>query len=213
MPSRSKLAPDAIVVKEVMLRDIELPEEYAKGLEGVLLKEQENERLSVEVEVKQKEVRTAELEAEAEKARAGESRPKAQAQVTVLQAKAQSDAMQYTLPLKQKQIEQTRLEAEARAQAKVIDGKAELERRKLMNQADVDRVAGDVQGRYRQLRLEAGVLKESPILLQKIIADKLSDKVQIMMVPSDGKFFFANDVLHGILPDMAASQPAAQPNR
>jgi hypothetical protein len=41
------------------------------------------------------------------------------------------------------------------------------------------------------------VLKESPILLQKIIADKLSDKVQIMMVPSDGKFFFANEVLHG----------------
>jgi regulator of protease activity HflC (stomatin/prohibitin superfamily) len=56
-------------VKEVMLRDIELPAEYAKGLEGVLLKEQENERLTVEVEVKQKEVRTAELEAEAEKAR------------------------------------------------------------------------------------------------------------------------------------------------
>ena len=39
------------------------------------------------------------------------------------------------------------------------------------------------------------MLKESPILLQKIIADKLSDKVQIMMVPNDGKFFFANDVL------------------
>jgi hypothetical protein len=47
------------------------------------------------------------------------------------------------------------------------------------------------------MRLEAGVLKESPLLLQKIIADKLSDKVQIMMVPSDGKFFFASDVLHG----------------
>jgi hypothetical protein len=34
-------------------------------------------------------------------------------------------------------------------------------------------------------------------MLQKIIADKLSDKVQIMMVPSDGRFFFANDVLRG----------------
>ena len=42
----SKLAPDAILVKEVMLRDIDLPAEYAKGLEGVLLKEQENDRLS-----------------------------------------------------------------------------------------------------------------------------------------------------------------------
>src|SRR5260370_3993486 len=64
-----KLAPDAIVVKEVMLRDIQLPAEYAKGLEGVLLKEQENDRLSVAVEVKQKLVRTAELEAQADKVR------------------------------------------------------------------------------------------------------------------------------------------------
>jgi regulator of protease activity HflC (stomatin/prohibitin superfamily) len=195
----SKLAPDAILVKEVMLRDIDLPAEYAKGLEGVLLKEQENDRLSVEVEVKQKEVRTAELEAEADKARQVKA-AEAEAQVTVLQAKAQSDAMQYTLPLKQKQIEQTRLEAEARAQAKVIDGKAELERRKLMNQADVDRVQVMSRADTDDLRLQASVLKESPILLQKIIADKLSDKVQIMMVPSDGKFFFANDVMHGILP-------------
>lgn len=201
-----KLAPDAIVVKEVMLRDVELPAEYARGLESVLLKEQENERLTVEVDVKQKQVRTAELEAEAEKVRQVKA-AEAQAQVTVLQAKAQSDSMQYMLPLKQKQIEQTRLEAEARAQAKVIDGKAELERRKLMNEADVDRVQTMAKADSDRLRLEAGVLKESPILLQKIIADKLSDKVQIMMVPSDGKFFFANDVLHGVTP-----VPATAPN-
>jgi regulator of protease activity HflC (stomatin/prohibitin superfamily) len=191
-----RLAPDAIMVKEVMLRDIQLPAEYAKGLEGVLLKEQENERLGVEVEVKAKQVKTAELEAQAEKARRV-TEAEGQAQVTVLQAKAQSDAMQFTLPLKQKQIEQTRLEAEARAQAKVIDGKAELERRKLMNLADVDRVQVLSKADADRLRLEAGVLKDSPIMLQKIIADKLSDKVQIMMVPSDGKFFFANDVLRG----------------
>jgi len=30
----------------------------------------------------------------------------------------------------------------------------------------------------------------------------LSDKVQIMMVPSDGKFFFANDILRGGTPDV-----------
>ena len=191
-----KLAPDAIVVREVMLRDIQLPAEYAKGLEGVLLKEQENDRLSVEVEVKVKQVRTAELEAQAERARQV-TQAEGEAQVTVLRAKAQADAMQYTLPLKQKQIEQTRLEAEARAQARVIDGRAELEHRKLMNQAEVDRVEVLSKADADKMRLEAGVLKDSPLLLQKIIADKLSDKVQIMMVPSDGKFFFANDVLHG----------------
>jgi regulator of protease activity HflC (stomatin/prohibitin superfamily) len=201
-----KLAPDAIVVKEVMLRDIELPAEYAKGLEGVLLKEQENERLSVEVEVKQKQVKTAELEAQAEKARQV-TQAEAQAQVTVLQAKAQSDAMQYTLPLKQKQIEQTRLEAEARAQAKVIDSKAELERRKLLNLAEGDRVDVLSKADAQKLRLEAGVLKENPLVLQKIIADKLSDKVQIMMVPSDGKYFFANDLLRGALSPPSVPTP------
>src|SRR5205823_1517722 len=77
-----RLGPDAIVVKEVMLRDLQLPAEYAKGLEGVLLKEQENDRLSVEVEVKQKQVRTAELEAQADKARQVTG-AEAQAQVTV----------------------------------------------------------------------------------------------------------------------------------
>jgi regulator of protease activity HflC (stomatin/prohibitin superfamily) len=206
-----KLAPDAIVVKEVMLRDIELPAEYAKGLEGVLLKEQENDRLSVEVEVKQKLVRTAELEAQAEKVRQV-TQAEGEAQTTVLRAKAQSDAMQYTLPLKQKQIEQTRLEAEARAQARVIDGKAELETRKLMTQADIDRVDGMSKADAAKMRLEAGVLNESPLLLQKIIADKLSDKVQIMMVPSDGKFFFANDVLHGAAP-AAATAVTVHPNQ
>ena len=56
------------------------------------------------------------------------------------------------------------------------------------------------------MRLEASVLKESPILLQKIIADKLSDKVQIMMVPSDGKFFFANDVFKAAMTNPVMKQ-------
>jgi regulator of protease activity HflC (stomatin/prohibitin superfamily) len=212
-----KLAPDAVIVKEVMLRDIQLPAEYAKGLEGVLLKEQENEKLGVELDVKQKQVREAELEAEAQEARDVKA-AEAQAQVTVLQAKAQSDAMQYTLPLKQKQIEQTRLEsaarkeatvqqAEAQAQAKVIDGKAELERRKLMNEADLDRVQLLSKADADKMHLEGVALKENPLLIQKIIAEKLSDKVQIMMVPSDGKFFFANDVLKGAMPAAMAAEP------
>ncbi len=216
-----KLAPDAVIVKEVILRDIQLPAEYAKGLEGVLLKEQEDDRMTVELDVKQKEVRAAELEAEAQKARDVKA-AEGQAQVTVLQAKAQSDAMQYTLPLKEKQIQQTRLEAAARkeatvqqaqaqAEAKVIDGKAELERRKLMNEADLDRVQLLSKADADKMHLEGVALKDYPMLIQKIIAEKLSDKVQIMMVPSDGKFFFANDVLKGALPPAAAVTATEQP--
>jgi len=201
----TRLASDGIVVKEVMLRDIDLPQEYAKGLEGLLVKAQENDRLTIEVEMKQKMVRTAELEAEADKVRQVKQ-SEARAQSTVLEAKAQADAMQYTLPLKEKQIQQSRLEAEARkeatvkgaeaaAQAKVIDSKAELEKRNLLSEADAQRVRLLAVADAARMKSEAEVLKDNPLLIQKIIAERLSDKVQIMMVPIDGKGFFANDVL------------------
>jgi regulator of protease activity HflC (stomatin/prohibitin superfamily) len=200
-----RLAADGIIVKEVMLRDVGLPAEYAKGLEGLLMKSQENDRLSIDLEVKQKMVRTAELEAEAEKMRQVKQ-AEGRAQITVLEAKAQADAMQHTLPLKEKQIQQSRLEAEARkeatvknaeasAAAKVIDSKAELEKRNLLSQADAQRVRIMAVADAERMQSEARVLKESPLLIQKIVAERLSDKVQIMMVPMDGKFFFTNDVL------------------
>ena len=201
----SRLASDGIVVREVLLRDLQLPAEYAKGLEGLLLKEQENERLGTEQEIKQKEVRIAELEAEAQKAR-DVKQAEAQAQVRVLQAKGEADAMQYTLPLKQKQIEQTKLEAQARkestlqnaeaaAQAKIIDSKAEVERQKNLADAEANRIRVTAAADAERMKFEASVLKQNPMLIQKIIAERLSDKLQIMMVPIDGRNFFANDVM------------------
>jgi regulator of protease activity HflC (stomatin/prohibitin superfamily) len=203
-----KLAPDGIVVKEVMLRDIQLPPEYAKGLEALLLKEQENDRMGVETELQQKQVKLAELQAEATKVQQVKA-AEGEAQVRVLQAKGESDAMQYTLPLKQKQIEQSKLEAEARkestiknaeaaAQAKVIDSQAEMQRRKLLADAEADRIRVTAAADAERMKGEAAILKQNPLLINKIVAERLSDKLQIMMVPSDGKFFFANDVLRSM---------------
>ncbi|OLE47244.1 MAG: hypothetical protein AUG46_07115 [Acidobacteria bacterium 13_1_20CM_3_58_11] len=201
----ARLASDGVIVREVLLRDLQLPAEYAKGLEGLLLKEQENERLGTEQEIKQKQVKIAGLEAEAQKARDVKA-AEAQAQVHVLQAKADADAMQYTLPLKQKQIEQTKLEAQARkestlqnaeaaAQAKIIDSKAEVERQKNLADAEANRIRVTAAADAERMKFEASVLKSNPMLIQKIIAERLSDKLQIMMVPIDGKNFFANDVM------------------
>jgi regulator of protease activity HflC (stomatin/prohibitin superfamily) len=225
-----KLAADGIVVKEVMLRDIQLPPEYAKGLEALLLKEQENDRMGVETELKGKQVRIAELEAEAAKVQQVKQ-AEGEAQVHVLQAKGEADAMQYTLPLKEKQIQQSRLEAQARkeatiqnaeaqatakeidskaegerlklladaeAQAKLVDSKAEGERRKLLADAEAERIRVTSVADAERLQSEAAILKGNPLLINKIVAERLSDKLQIMMVPADGKFFFANDVLHGM---------------
>jgi len=220
-----KLGHDGIVVKEVMLREVQLPPEYAQGLEGLLLKEQENDQMSVQAEIKQKEVRVAEYEAEADKVRE-EKKAEADAKVRVLQAKAEADAMQYTLPLKEKQIQQTRLESEARkeatiknaeasAQAKVIDSKAELERRNLLADAEANRIRVTAKADFERMQSEAAVLKQSPLLINKIIAERLSDKLQIMMVPADGKYFFASDVLRGQMPQIMQQQddPADAPRQ
>lgn len=154
------LAPDGIVVKEVLLRDVQPPLEYSRGLEALLLKEQENGRLTVELQAKEKEVRIAQMEAESQKG----------------------------IMIKN---------AEAGAQSKLLDSRAELERLKLMAEAEENRIRRVAAANSEKMKLEAAVLKENPMLIQKIIAERLSDKVQIMMVPADVKNFFASDVLRG----------------
>jgi regulator of protease activity HflC (stomatin/prohibitin superfamily) len=212
-----RLGQDGIVVKEVLLRDIRLPAEYAKGLEDLLLKEQEGERMEFETVIRAKQVRIAELEAEAQKVRQVK-RSEADAASRVIAAKAESDAMQYTLPLKQKQIEQSRLEAQARkeatvqnaeaaAESKVIDSRAEVERRRLLAAADADTIRLTAAANAERLQQEAVVLKQNPLLIQKIVAERLSDKVQIIMVPTDGRNFFASDVLRSAFSGGAAADP------
>lgn len=246
----TRLASDGIVVKEVLLKQVELPDEYAKGLEDLLLKEQEDDRTAVDAEIEQKRVAIAASQAEAQKIR-DVKRAEASAQSQVIMAKAQADSMVYTLPLKQKQIEQSRLEAEARkqttledadaqAQAKVIDSKAEQQRQALLadsegnrirvlaqaNQqrenlqaeAEANRIRLTAQAESEEMNLEAAALKTNPQLVQLTVAQRLSDKVQIMMVPNDGKFFFANDVLRSAMaldsndpPARTNARPSARP--
>jgi len=217
---RKRLATDGIIVKEVMLRDIDLPAEYAKGLESLLLKEQENDRMGVETEIHQKQVKIAEADAEASKAQQVKQ-AEGQAAVRVLQAKGEADAMQYLLPLKQKQIEQSKLEAEARkestvkgaeaaADAKVIDSKAEMERRKLLAQAEAERIRLTAAADAERMKSESAILKQNPLLINKIVAERLSDKLQIMMVPADGKFFFTNDVLRGMNTGVTAANHVSE---
>jgi regulator of protease activity HflC (stomatin/prohibitin superfamily) len=211
-----RLGADGIVVKEVLLRDVHLPAEYAKGLQDILLKEQESERMEFETAIYEKQVKIAGLQAEAAKAQQVK-RSQADAESRVISAKAESDAMQYTLPLKQKQIEQSKLEAQARkeatvenaeaaAQSKVIDSKAEVERRHLLAVSDAETTRLNAAANAETIRMtaaanaerlqgEATVLKQNPMLIQKIIAERLSDKLQIIMVPTDGRNFFASDVL------------------
>jgi len=224
-----KLGADGLIVKEVMLRDIQLPEEYARGLQDLLLKEQQDDQLNVQTDIQQKQVRIAELQAEAEKVQKVKA-AEGEAQARVVEAKGESDAMQYTLPLKEKQIQQSKLEAEARkeatiqnaeaaAQAKVIDSKAEVQRRDLLADAEAKRIRVTAAADAERMRSEADVLRETPLLINKIVAEKLSDKIQVMLVPADGKYFFANDVFRGLgakpgmMPETDDPDPTPSRNR
>ena len=223
-----KLATDGIIVEEVMLSDIQLPDEYARGLEGLLLKEQQDDQMGVDTDIQQKQVRIAELQAEAQAAQKVKE-AEGDAQAKVVEARGESDAMQYTLPLKQKQIEQSKLEAEARkestietadadAQAKIIDSKAELERRNLLAEAEANRIKLVSAADAVRMTREAELLNKSPLLINKIVAERLSDKIQVVMVPSDGKFFFASDVFKSaatnpiVKQEMDSEQAPAQKN-
>jgi hypothetical protein len=57
------------------------------------------------------------------------------------------------------------------------------------------------------------------MLIQKIIAERLSDKLQIMMVPMDGRNFFASDVMRSAFSGLGSpngnavdeADPSSQP--
>ncbi|HLH08314.1 MAG TPA: hypothetical protein VKW78_13835, partial [Terriglobales bacterium] len=100
--------------------------------------------------------------------------------------------------------------AEAAAEAKVIDSKAELQRRNLLADAEANRIRVTAAADAERMKSEAAVLKTNPLLINKIIAEKLSDKIQLMMVPTDSKFFFANDVFRGLNANQTQQQQMQQ---
>jgi regulator of protease activity HflC (stomatin/prohibitin superfamily) len=117
--------------------------------------------------------------------------------------------MQHVLPLKEKEIEQKRLEAEAAkvvrikqaeatAESRVIEAGGEAtSRRKL---ADSDAYRLDVTGKAttEQMAREAVLLQKNPLLIQKTLADKLSDKISVIIAPPQSGGFFAGNLLGGM---------------
>lgn len=87
----------------------------------------------------------------------------------------------------------------------MIDSKAETERRKLLAEAEADRIRLTAAADAERMQSEAAILKQNPLLINKIVAEKLSDKLQIMMVPADGKFFMNN-----VLRNMTAANGTVQ---
>ena len=200
----AKLAADGITLRGVVVGKVDLPADYKRGMESLLAEELASEKMRYTLELKDKRVRETELEANAEKVRR-EVRAEAAAREQIIAAKAQEEAMKHVLPFKQRQIEQRKLEAEAErtvhlrraetsAQARKIESAAEAEARQTLAQAEAFRLDKIGRVNAEQMEREGALVTRHPLLIQKTLADKLSDKIQVIVAPAptDGRFLGAN---------------------
>jgi len=122
----------------------------------------------------------------------------------VIAARAQEEAMKHVLPFKQKQIEQRQLEAEAEklariksaegsAQARRIEAQGEADSRQKLAEAEAWRLDRVGKVNSEQMAREGALITKHPLLIQKTLADKLSDKIQVVIAPppADGGFIGA----------------------
>jgi regulator of protease activity HflC (stomatin/prohibitin superfamily) len=190
---RGRLLADGIVLRSVQIGKVDLPADYRRGMDRLLAEELETERMRYTIELKNRQVVQTALEAEAEKVRREKS-AEAAAREQVIAARAQEEAMKHVLPFKQKQIEQRQLEAEAdklsrirvaegQAQARRIEAAGEADSRQKLADAEAYRLDRLGQVTSEQMAREGALLSQHPLLIQKTMADKLSDKVQVIIAP------------------------------
>jgi regulator of protease activity HflC (stomatin/prohibitin superfamily) len=199
----TKLAADGIVLRAVQMGRVDLPADYRRGMNGLLAEELATEKMRYTLELKDKRVKEMELDGEADKVRR-EKAAEASGREQIIAARSQEEAMKHVLPFKQRQIEQRQLEAEADKQSRirVAEGSAQARRVEAGGEADARQKLADAEA-YRlervgkanaeQMSREGVLVTRHPLLIQKTLADKLSDKIQVIIAPppADGGFIGA----------------------
>lgn len=201
---RPRLAADGIVLRTVQMGKVDLPDDYRRGMEKLLAEELESEKMRFTLELKDKRVKETALEAEAQKVRR-EKAAEAAANEQIIAARAQEEAMKHVLPFKQKQIEQRQLEAEAErlvrikaaegsAQARRIEANGEADSRQKLADAEAYRLDRVGKVASEQMAREGALISKHPLLIQKTMADKLSDKISVIIAPpsTNGDFIGAS---------------------
>jgi regulator of protease activity HflC (stomatin/prohibitin superfamily) len=204
---KPKLGNDGIVLRSIQIGKVDLPADYKQGMEKLLAEELETEKMKYTLTLKESKVKETALEADAAKVRR-EKAAEAAANEQIIAARAQEEAMKHVLPFKQKQIEQRQLEAEAEkqsrvkaaegnAQARRIEAAGEAESRQKLADAEAYRL--DKVGRINteQMAREGAVITKHPLLIQKTLADKLSDKIQVIIAPPPTNGDFIGSALLG----------------
>jgi regulator of protease activity HflC (stomatin/prohibitin superfamily) len=216
---RARLAPDGIVLKGVQIGSVDLPPDYRRGMDRLLADSLASERMRYTLEISEKKVKETEFEAAADKVRR-ETAAEAAGREQIIAAKAQEEAMKHVLPFKQKQIEQRALEAQADSAARIqqaegaakarrIEIDAEAAARQKLADAEAYRLAQVGKANASQMATEGELLTRHPLLVQKAMADKLSDKVQVIIAPPGSGGFIGSALLAGVQPTPKAADAAA----
>ena len=197
---KPKLAADGILLRGVQMGKVDLPADYRAGMDQLLAEELASEKMHYTLELKEKQVKQTELEADAEKIKR-ETEAEAAGNEQIIAAKAQEEAMKHVLPFKQEQIQQRSLEAEAEKQARIktaegnaqarrIEAAGEADSRQKLADAEVYRLEKVGKTTSEQMARDGELISKHPLLIQKTLADKLSDKIQVIIAPppTDGGF-------------------------
>jgi regulator of protease activity HflC (stomatin/prohibitin superfamily) len=215
---KARLAAEGVVVRAVQIGNVDLPADYKRGLDGLLAEGLATEKMRYTLELKDKRVKETELEATADRLRR-ESAAEAAAREQVIAARAQEEAMKHVLPFKQRQIEQRRLEAEAERQARVklaegaaqarrIEAQGEAEARQKLADAEAYRAARLGKVAAEQMAVEGVLISRHPLLIQKTLADRLSDKIRVIIAPPPESGGFIGSAIVGSLKQTVATDTA-----
>ncbi|MDR0201251.1 MAG: prohibitin family protein [Delftia acidovorans] len=204
---RTRLAADGVTLRSIQIGKVDLPAEYRRGMDSLLAEELASEKMRYTLELKDKRVKETELDANADKVRR-EVAAEAAAREQVIAARAQEEAMKHVLPFKQRQIEQRQLEAEAErvarvkaaegsAQARRIEANGEADARQKLAEAEAFRMDRLGKVNAEQMAREGTLVTRYPLLIQKTLADKLSDKIQVIIAPPPANGDFIGAALLG----------------
>lgn len=222
--ARQRLEGTGIVLRDVLVSDLGLPRAFSDARMTLLAEQQAADRKDATLKVRQKEIEEGRLVAEAEKVRR-EKAAETEAAQRLIAARAEADAMQYILPLKEKEIRQRQLEAEAQKAQKVaqaeadaqtarIQTEAEASRRRALADAEAYAIRATSQAKFENLRREVELVQANPVWVSQTFAEKISDKVQVILTPQLSSSVYTDEVLKRLAngkPAVAAQPPRREP--
>lgn len=226
--ARRSLAENGILLKEVLVGNVRLPDEYERGRLALLQESQSVDRKEATLRLKAKEIEQTKLEAEALKVKA-EKQAETEASQKLIAAKAESEAMAYVLPLKEKEIRQKELEADAEkmrrlkeaqtdaeaskvkataeAEASKIRSAADAERRRTMAEAEAYAIRQTTLAQFENLKREVELVQLNPVWVSKTFAEKLSPNVQVILTPRLDSGIFQDEAMKRLANGQQAVAP------